>query len=107
MPAVSQNGGCFLLPSPTVAGSFHFQKWSALRCPDFPLALLRMPATGRGTVLQYELMYYFSAKLIKTIIKQENRLSFCKFLNECKLSSTPTKEALSVKIKVLKSNKHH
>ena len=31
-------GGCFLLPSSAVANSFHFQKWSTLCCPDFPLA---------------------------------------------------------------------
>ena len=31
-------GGYFLLPSPTVTNSFYFQKWSALCCPDFPLA---------------------------------------------------------------------
>ena len=31
-------GGCFLLPSPAVTDSFHFQKWSTLCCPDFPLA---------------------------------------------------------------------
>ena len=30
-------GGYFLLPYPTVANSFYFRKWSALRCPDFPL----------------------------------------------------------------------
>ena len=31
-------GGCFLLPSPAVTNSFYFRKWSALYCPDFPLA---------------------------------------------------------------------
>ena len=31
-------GGCFLLPAPTVTNSFYFRKWSALCCPDFPLA---------------------------------------------------------------------
>ena len=30
-------GGYFLLPSPTVTNSFHFQKWGTLCCPDFPL----------------------------------------------------------------------
>ena len=30
-------GGHSLLPSPTVTNSFHFQKWGALCCPDFPL----------------------------------------------------------------------
>ena len=33
-----RRGGCFLLLYPTVANSFYFQKWSALRSPDFPLA---------------------------------------------------------------------
>lgn len=32
------SGGCFLLLSPAVASGFHFQKQSALCCPDFPLA---------------------------------------------------------------------
>ena len=31
------SGGCFLLPYPAVTNCFHFQKWSALCCPDFPL----------------------------------------------------------------------
>jgi len=31
-------GGRSLLPAPTVTNSFYFQKWSALCCPDFPLA---------------------------------------------------------------------
>lgn len=31
-------GGSFLLLSPAVASAFQFQKQSALRCPDFPLA---------------------------------------------------------------------
>ncbi len=35
----SNCGGYFLLPYPTVANSFYFRKWSALRCPDFPLVL--------------------------------------------------------------------
>ena len=34
-----ERGGYFLLPSPTVTHSFYFRKWSALCCPDFPLAL--------------------------------------------------------------------
>lgn len=33
-----RSGGCFLLLSPAVASGFHFQKQSALCCPDFPLA---------------------------------------------------------------------
>jgi hypothetical protein len=37
-PRVSDSGGYFLLPTPAVTNSFHFQKWSALCCPDFPLA---------------------------------------------------------------------
>ncbi len=36
----ARRGGCFLLPTLTVAGNFHFQKWGALCCPDFPLAHL-------------------------------------------------------------------
>ena len=32
-----RGGGRSLLPSPTVTNSFHFQKWGALCCPDFPL----------------------------------------------------------------------
>lgn len=34
----TQQGGYFLLPTPTVTNSFYFRKWDALRCPDFPLA---------------------------------------------------------------------
>ena len=57
------DGGCFLLPYPTVANSFHFQKRSALCCPDFPLAA-SPPAADRDTVFQ------FSAKVV---IKKEKR----------------------------------
>lgn len=39
------SGGCFLLLSPAVASGFHFQKQSALCCPDFPLA----PSPSRST----------------------------------------------------------
>lgn len=34
----TQQGGYFLLPTPTVTNSFYFRKWDALCCPDFPLA---------------------------------------------------------------------
>ena len=40
-----RSGGCFLLLSPAVASGFHFQKQSALCCPDFPLA----PSPSRST----------------------------------------------------------
>ena len=43
-------GGHSLLPSPTVTNSFYFRKWSALCCPDFPLAIplmLRRCASDR------------------------------------------------------------
>ena len=45
----TQQGGYFLLPTPTVTNSFYFRKWDALRCPDFPLVLPWRPATRRGT----------------------------------------------------------
>ena len=32
-------GGYFLLPTSTVANSFHFRKQDTLCCPDFPLVL--------------------------------------------------------------------
>ena len=38
LPEVSGTGGYFLLPTLAVTNNFHFQKWSALCCPDFPLA---------------------------------------------------------------------
>ena len=41
----TNRGGHSLLPAPTVASSFCFRKWSALCCPDFPLARLR--ASGK------------------------------------------------------------
>ena len=51
-------GGCFLLPSSAVANSFHFQKWSALCCPDFPLATI--VASGRaGTLFPVQNYYFF------------------------------------------------
>ena len=43
-------GGCFLLPTPTVANSFYFRKWSVLCCPDFPPACL-WHAGGRAGIL--------------------------------------------------------
>ena len=46
--SIRSTGGYFLLPSPTVTNSFHFQKWSALCCPDFPL-VSKTPATDRGS----------------------------------------------------------
>ena len=42
----NEHGGCFLLPYPTVTNSFHFQKWNALCCPDFPLATNGKRQTG-------------------------------------------------------------
>ena len=45
----TQQGGYFLLPTPTVTNSFYFRKWDALCCPDFPLVLPWRPATRRGT----------------------------------------------------------
>ena len=44
-------GGRSLLPSPAVTNSFHFQKWGALCCPDFPLPHpCSGSATSRGSV---------------------------------------------------------
>jgi len=40
-------GGNFLLPYPTVANCFYFQKWSALCCPDFPLVSPFRKASGK------------------------------------------------------------
>ena len=45
--SLALRGGYFLLPSPTVTSCFYFQKWSALRCPDFPLASPFSNASGR------------------------------------------------------------
>ena len=44
-------GGYFLLPTPTVANSFYFRKWSVLCCPDFPPAHLLRHASGRAGIL--------------------------------------------------------
>ena len=46
-PYPFKRGGRSLLPSPTVANSFHFQKWGVLCCPDFPLASPFRNASGR------------------------------------------------------------
>lgn len=43
-------GGYFLLPSPIVTNSFYFRKWSALCCPDFPLAPQRCQRQSQNTV---------------------------------------------------------
>jgi len=46
-----RSNGCHsLLPKLTVTNNFYFRKWSALYCPDFPLALLE-PATNRSSAL--------------------------------------------------------
>jgi len=42
----------FFCLNPAVANSFHFQKWNALRCPDFPLAAVAPPAADRGTAFK-------------------------------------------------------
>ena len=47
----TRDGGYFLLPTPTVTNSFYFRKWSALRCPDFPLASRERPAIEPGHCL--------------------------------------------------------
>lgn len=41
--------GYFLLPTPIVANSFYFQKWSVLCCPDFPLVSYRYQRQSRNT----------------------------------------------------------
>lgn len=51
---VQCTGGCFLLPSPAVTDSFYFQKWSVLRCPDFPPAHLTVPAADRDTAFVWQ-----------------------------------------------------
>ena len=59
-PYPIKRGGYFLLPTPTVTNCFHFQKWSTLCCPDFPLSTpppseessrLLLPATSRNTAI--------------------------------------------------------
>ena len=42
----TRRGGCFLLPTPAVADSFYFRKWSVLCRPDFPLATKDKRQTG-------------------------------------------------------------
>lgn len=54
-------GGYFLLPSPIVTNSFYFRKWSALCCPDFPLAQVpenNEPAIKPGHCCPYKLQSY-------------------------------------------------
>lgn len=63
-------GGCFLLPYPAVTDSFHFQKRSALRCPDFPPAPHKVPATGRTTAFSLQ-------KYINLAVWQNKTTSFC------------------------------
>ena len=46
----NHKGGSFLLPSPIVTNSFYFRKWSALCCPDFPLAPRRCQRQSQNTV---------------------------------------------------------
>ena len=68
--SIRSTGGYFLLPSPTVTNSFHFQKWSALCCPDFPL-VSKTPATDRGSA--------FGCKITKSRAQnKETRFFFCR-----------------------------
>ena len=48
-PYLLDGGGHSLLPYPTVANCFYFQKWSALCCPDFPpVSSFHSPRGRRG-----------------------------------------------------------
>ena len=64
--SIRSTGGYFLLPSPTVTNSFHFQKWSALCCPDFPL-VPKTPATDRGSA--------FGCKITKSRAQNKEKKS--------------------------------
>ena len=64
--SIRSTGGYFLLPSPTVTNSFHFQKWSALCCPDFPL-VSKTPATDRGSA--------FGCKITKSRAQNKEKKS--------------------------------
>ena len=72
-----KRGGNFLLSYPTVANSFHFQKRSALCCPDFPLAACCCQRQSRDTVF---LSFIFPAKLA---ISVQLLLYLCRFLFFC------------------------
>ena len=66
-------GGYFLLPTPAVTNCFHFQKWGALCCPDFPL----VPCPQRGIWHQRQAETLLSTdKSTKYCAKNKGKLVF-------------------------------
>ena len=66
-------GGYFLLPTPAVTNCFHFQKWGALCCPDFPL----VPCPRRGIWHQRQAEALLSTdKSTKYCAKNKGKLVF-------------------------------
>ena len=64
-----RSGGCFLLPYPTVANSFRFQKRSALCCSDFPLVAQWPPAAEPEHCI-----LIFSAKVMNLIMNKVSEI---------------------------------
>ena len=73
----TQQGGYFLLPTPTVTNSFYFRKWDALCCPDFPLS------SPSGNASDKPEHCFRTAKVTK---KFDLTANFAKFLNSFRFS---------------------
>ena len=71
LPGTHGAGGRSLLPSPAVANCFHFPKWSALCCPDFPPA-----SPSQATPAAEPGQCFRAAKVLKKRLSANKRHNF-------------------------------